>query len=299
MKVRVKALLCAIPYCLLAAVLVIVIFFPKETPEDSHARVVTVWNVDTFEGGKGSRTGFLRSVARKVEKERGGVYFLVTDYTPAGARAALKEGNFPDVLSFGIGLDCFMERCVPLHSEFAGGAANGKCLALPWYKGGYFLFSLTDDFEEEGTCAVSVGGSNLSVVAARYAGIRGEETDSLAAYTGFLNGGYRYLLGTQRDEQRFAARNMTVYRKPLAAYNDLIGYVSVLREGEDAQALLGALLSEETGGRLGEIGMYAPVFEESFRTPSVFSDENALKTIADRARAYDEIKNLDKFLKTV
>ena len=92
---------------------------------------------------------------------------------------------------------------------------------------------------------------------------------------------------------------MTVYRKPLAAYNDLIGYVSVLREGEDAQALLGALLSEETGGRLGEIGMYAPVFAESFRTPSVFSDEKALKTIADRARAYDEIKNLDKFLKTV
>ena len=38
--------------------------------------VLSLWQIDTFEGGKGSRKQFLLSVAREFEKENQGVLIL-------------------------------------------------------------------------------------------------------------------------------------------------------------------------------------------------------------------------------
>ncbi len=296
-----QRILSAIPYFLIAAVLLAVIFFPRPKKEPTQTRVVSVWNVDTFEGGKGSRTAFLKKIARKVEKQRAGVYFLVTNYTIEGAEAAAAQGNAPDLLSFGVGLSVFAEQSFALPYDFAGGSLGGECRAVPWCRGGYFLFSLTDDFDSKGTVALSDGGKNLPEAAAAYAQVRGEKVESQAAYTGFLNGTYRYLLGTQRDVCRFQARGATVYRKPLPLYNDLFQYISVLSNAhrEDAFAFLDVLLSAETAALLGEIGM-EPVEERSSgaHTVNVFTDAEALLKIAESARS-GETKNLDKFLKTI
>ena len=175
-----------LPFLLLLAAAVIV-FVPQKSEKAEARTVVRVWNIDTFEGGKGSRTAFLKSVARELKGE---AYYLVTNYTLEGALSAFAEGDAPDVLSFGVGLSEFAERLLPLKREFAGGELGGKTLAYPWCMGGYYLFSLTD-FEGEGRTALSVGGENLPAVAARLEGISGEETESVAAYTGFLSGKYR------------------------------------------------------------------------------------------------------------
>ncbi len=65
-------------------------------------------------------------------------------------------------------------------------------------------------------------------VAAALNNLSGEEIDSLSAYVAFLNGKYRYLLGTQRDRCRFVSRGVEVYEKPLNEFCDLYQYVSVL-----------------------------------------------------------------------
>ena len=214
----------ALPFALLLFALGVVLLSAEEAEGETRT-VVRVWNVDTFEGGKGSRTAFLRSVARELQGD--GAYYLVTSYTVDGALAALAEGDAPDVLSFGVGLSEFAERLLPLSYSFAGGELGGKTLAYPWCMGGYYLFSLTD-FEGEGRTAVSVGGENLSCVAARLEGIEGEEAESVAAYTGFLSRKYRYLLGTQRDVCRFQARGVTVQARPLTKYCDLFQYIGIL-----------------------------------------------------------------------
>lgn len=199
-------------------------FCAAKSKEAEARTVVRVWNIDTFEGGKGSRTAFLKSVARELQGE---AYYLVTSYTLEGALSAFAEGEAPDVLSFGVGLSEFAERLLPLPYSFAGGELGGKTLAYPWCMGGYYLFSLTD-FEGEGRTALSVGGENLPAVAARLEGITGEETESVAAYTGFLSGKYRYLLGTQRDVCRFQARGVSVQARPLTKYCDLYQYIGIL-----------------------------------------------------------------------
>ena len=206
----------AFPFVLVAVIVLIVVFFPhKKEDEPTQKRVVRIWNVDTFEGGKGSRTSFLRRVALKAEKDNEGVYYFISSYTLEGANAAFEAGEAPDLLSFGIGLSAFAEMSLPLPYSFAGGNTDAGCLAYPWCGGGYYLFSLKDNFEEEGITVISKGGNNLPEVAASMAGITGELAESNAAYVGFLSGKYRYLLGTQRDECRFAARGVSVYKKPL------------------------------------------------------------------------------------
>lgn len=281
-----------LPFLLLLAAAVIV-FVPQKSEKAEARTVVRVWNIDTFEGGKGSRTAFLKSVARELKGE---AYYLVTSYTLEGALSAFAEGDAPDVLSFGVGLSEFAERLLPLPYSFAGGELGGKTLAYPWCMGGYYLFSLTD-FEGEGRTALSVGGENLPAVAARLEGISGEETESVAAYTGFLSGKYRYLLGTQRDVCRFQARGVIVQARPLTKYCDLYQYIGILSsEKRDASlAFVEALLSPEVQGRLSQIGMF-PLANNAERTVSVFSSREALGRLAAAAREGDVP---EKYLKSI
>ena len=288
---------------LIIAVMCMCAFYPeRENGEAIERRVVRIWNVDTFEGGKGSRTNFLKSAARRVEKNRSGVFYLVSSYTPEGAEAAFREGNAPDAISFGVGLSVYAEQSLSLPYSFSGGVLGKDALAYPWCKGGYALFSLTDNFEEAGNTVISCGGSNLPQVSAALSGITGEELPALTAYTKFLGGEYRYLLGTQRDLCRFQSRNVAVYYKPLSEYCDLYQYYSVLssEKKDDCLALLDELLSAPE--KLSDIGMF-PLEGDLFApnpksTLGVFTSSEALKEILETARGSDG-KKLGKFLKTI
>lgn len=297
MKVR-KILKTVLPLLLVALLFLVCAFYPVRREEETARRVVRVWNVDTFEGGTGSRTAFLKSVARRAEAKSGGVYYLVLSLTAEGAKQAFSEGDQPDILSFGTGLSEFAERSLPLPYSFRGGELGGKTLAYPWCAGGYYLFSLTDDFGAAGKTAISCGGKNLPQVAASLGGISGEELPSLTAYTAFLQGSYRYLLGTQRDICRFRARGVAVYSKRLSAFSDLYQYISVLsaEKREDCFTFLAELLSDETQRKVGELGMFSLQESPASSTTGAFLSEEGAASLLGAAR---DGKNLEKFLKSI
>ena len=286
----------AVPFLLLIAVFVAVICYPRADAEESGAiRVLQVWNVDTFEGGKGSRTSFLKRAAAFAEREREDVRYLVKSVTREGALDALSRGELPDVLSFGTGLAEFAEFCLPLGERFAGDDR-----ALPWCRGQYYLFSHTDDFDAEGKTAVSVGGNNLPSVAAYFADVQGEEIASLSAYVDFLGGDYRYLLGTQRDKCRFAARGASVCERALSSFCDLYEYVAVLsRENyDDAIFFVQTLRSDAVQCQLSDIGMLTYAGAEGLTT-GAFAEEGTLSALLAAVRAGAPRKNIENFLKTV
>lgn len=295
------------PFVLAAAIFCAVIFYPNENNAAVETkRIIRIWNVDTFEGGKGSRTSFLKKVALRAEKTAGEVYYLVSSYTLDGAKDAFLNGDKPDILSFGTGLSVFAEYSIPLDYSFGGGETENGCLAYPWCRGGYALFSLDENFDDEGVTAVSCGGNNLSALAAAYHEIDGLLTDSLAAYTGLLSGKYRYLLGTQRDLCRFAARNTAVYYRPLPTYCDLYQYISVLsvEHKDDCDAFLRELFSDEVQSMLSEIGMYSMTGNDDFiagnvqKTVSAFISDDSLKKLAEAA-ANSDLKTAENFLKNI
>ncbi len=293
-----KAVFRLLPFALIAALLCACLCFPRGKRDISAQKIIIeVWNVDTFEGGKGSRTSFLNSVSRTVDEDE--VYFYILSYTKEGAESAFERGIYPDMLTYGLGLDGIAERCVPLPYAFAGGQADGKNLAVPWAAGGYFLFSMTDNFTEKGETAISIGGENLAPVAAYFHDVKGVELASQEAYTRFLNGEFRYLLGTQRDVCRFASRGVTVYTRPLTEYNDLFLYISILSSEKKkiCLRLVEALLSDATQGRLSEIGFHSPASESAVRTANVFTTAEGRERLLFAARENDG-KFLEKYLKS-
>lgn len=295
-----KFLYRALPFLLIAAIVLCTAFFPKAREAEGKKRVVRIWNVDTFEGGKGSRTTFLRRAALLAEKQNPQVFYMIASYTPEGAAAAFNEGSSPDILSFGIGLSEYAESSLPLPVSFAGGETEEGCLAYPWCAGRYYLFSLTEDFETEGETVISKGGNNLPEAVAALEGIGGTTAESTAAYVGFLNGNYRYLLGTQRDECRFSARGVTVYSKALSAYCDLYQYISVLSSAKRADCLvfLQTLLSDEVQDALSDIGMY-PLSSLPTYTVSAFIGQSALAELTELAQSGELQKNPHKYLKSI
>lgn len=286
--------------CLLCvAVFLGVAFYPVKRSVTAERKIIRIWNVDTFEGGKGSRVAFLKECARRVEHDAN-CFYLVTGYTKEGALEARQRGEMPDILSFGIGLDAYLDVSLPLSQVFSGGEIDGQGYAVPWCRGGYFLFS-TSDFSKEGECAISCGGDNLPQVVSSLFGISGECVPSLSAYVRFLNGEFKYLLGTQRDACRFQARGVSVNVKPLSEYNDLYQYCSVLSQENKAECdkFIEALRSEEMQARLSSIGMYPIESEEAHYTVSVFLSSDAREELLSLAQVEHREKMLAKFLKKI
>lgn len=285
-----------LPFLLTAAILTAALLFPVPEAETGEAepRIVHIWNVDTFEGGKGSRSAFLTRVARQCERRAEGVFFRVQSLTKASAEAEMQQGNFPDLLSFGIGLTVDKARCIPFSA-----ASFGVRSAVPWCRGAYYLFSMTEDFSEE-DLVISDGGENLACAAAYFAGIAGEEKESLTAYLDFLGGKYRYLLGTQRDVCRFAARGTQVFIRSLPDYCDLYQYICMFSGEMQTECLrfLAVLFSPGVKDALSEIGML-PADGAQGRTVSPFATPAQLELAAQAVRPGSAEKNPVKFFESV
>ena len=95
--------------------------FPSNTP--THKMILTLWNIDVFEGGMWSRADFLSAVASEYAKD--GVLVMVVSHTIDSAKEMIKRGNTPDMISFGVGADFVTEYAKQLPKiSFLGGEVN-------------------------------------------------------------------------------------------------------------------------------------------------------------------------------
>ena len=270
--------------CALSVFIAVPALTAKSSSPQSRSGIVRLWNIDTFEGGKGSRSAFLNRISAAYEKAHDGVYIMVSSYTAEGAAAAIREGNLPDMLSFGVGFSEAAESCLKINGRsFAGGLVGKECRAVPWCRGGYALFCLEDGFEDAGAAntVVSLGGSNQPLAAAALLPLTGNiaAEESTSAYVRFLNG--KYILGTQRDVCRFASRGVNVYCKPISDYSDLYQYIAVTSRDAEIKKIcddyVESLLGEKNQKKLTEIGMLSPYYD-------IYSSDNPAADELERAR---------------
>lgn len=259
----------------------------KTQKPHSEPLVLRLWHVETFEGGKGSRSAFLKRVAKNFEKTENALV-LVETYTVAGLENAFSVGACPDLLSFARGVPDFLDRALSLPCSFSGGSIGMNTYAYPWCAGQYYLFSETGDFSDvtaENTL-LSVSGA-LTDFSASFFGLRGEfaHEPSTGAYVSFLSGEYKYLLGTQRDICRFETRGRAVKNKPLTDFNDLFQCISVTSEAhaELAFAFVKELLSEQTQSSLGDIGMLSLSDVQAKNILPVFVESDNLLSIREKS----------------
>ena len=109
----------------------------KENGHDNF--VLSLWQVDTFEGGKGSRKQFLNKIALDFERKNQGVFIMAVDMTIDGVQEKFNKNEFPDLISYGVGVDLSNAKIIDTDNSVKGGLINGNTFASAWCKGGYFL----------------------------------------------------------------------------------------------------------------------------------------------------------------
>jgi len=116
--------------------------------------ILTLWHVESFEGGVGNRAEWLKKRALEFEKKYSGVYVDVVKYSPSQLAEKLLENRPFDMLSFGVGIGYdFLTRLRPIQNAPNGvfdnllrsASVDGKYYALPYSSGGYILATRSQD----------------------------------------------------------------------------------------------------------------------------------------------------------
>ncbi len=240
---------------------------PQEQQQSQYMGVLELWNVETFEGGSGSRTSWLTSVASKFEESNKGLFVHVTTLTVEQLREKLADGQTYDIISFSRGVGQYLtdlaELSIPLGDIFSNfclaGQKGGKQYAIPYYAGAYCLFARSSQLPQDDMlqnvlsttytrkigkntvelqpllCGFTPFNSPLSALAMN--GVKGKvnllQNTQYSAYELFLgNKTAVSLLGTQRDIYRLGKRlEMDKIEAlsfcPLGSYTDLVQFVGV------------------------------------------------------------------------
>jgi len=291
---------------------------------ESKTQIIRIWNIDTFEGGKGSRASFLNWVAKQFEKQNKNYLIMVLSHTVTSAKTSILKGEYPDLLSYGTGGAVGCSEFLPIKNfSFKYSTQNGECYGVPWCKGGYFLFTNKEDFTNvnENNCIISEGNYSLAKVACVMESLNIYKcVQSVSAYNDFINGKYDYFIGTQRDIVRLNIRGVNYKVKPIYAFSDLYQYVSILNveNGKYSSCLkfIEFLTSKNIQEKLKNIGMMSEFFDiydtndvalyeyqknKAKQGISSFCTEEVYEQISDLAEKIlkgdnESVKNLKNFL---
>ncbi len=248
------------------------------TQSQEYKGIITMWQIDGFEGGTGSRKQFLLKVARGFEKENNGVLIMVVDQTYQSATESIKNGKLPDLISYSNGLESsnILTEITP-SKTIPSCQMGGKTYATAWCRGGYVLISnpeLTQEVipnNEIDCLLVSQGEYTEHLTAIVMEGIKVKSVKvkkPMDAYVEFVAGKMPYFLGTQRDLVRLNNRGMNVNAYPLVGFNDLYQYVSVTSteqlKGVYAEKFIEYLISEKVQSKLTEIKMFSEYYKLNF-----------------------------------
>lgn len=229
--------------CLLACVAVCIfvpcIAFAEDGKNISSKEksLLRVWEIDSFEGGKGSRADFLQKIGNKYS-EISDCYVTVTSVSAEAARLNIGQGNVPDLISYGAGIY---------------GIENYLQGWVRWCFGSYCFLTLdiNADFTDINTenTLINAGKDNFSQIAALLTGIGGADTEkSTGAYVKLIGGQYKYLLGTQRDIFRLRTRGENFRVKAVRQFNDLYQNISITTlcaNKAEAQGFIDFLLGKQ------------------------------------------------------
>ncbi len=206
----------------------ILIFSPLYLPkinagastDDKNIIVLNIWQIDNFEGGQGSRTGYLQRIGDDFRAENSNVFIKVNSVSSESIATNLNNGNIPDMISYGAGI-------TGLENYLSGEAPY-----VTWCRGGYCILAVDEsaDFTDISplNTVINSGKDNLTGAVALLCGLNGAKEDNpTSAYLKLIGQKYKYLLGTQRDIFRLKTRNTPFKVFPVNVFNDLYQDISI------------------------------------------------------------------------
>lgn len=245
------------------------------TEAESYLGVISMWQIDSFEGGVGSRKQFLLKVARGFEKKNKGVLVMVSNMTKDGAEENFKNGVFPDIISYGNGLNLQNVSEFEVTNTVKGGLVGDKVFATAWCRGGYAIITNPNCQKNSENNKLLISKSEYTqplislIVSDEQKTENVEILQPMDAYVKFVSGKIKSFLGTQRDVNRLEARGMQVQVSPLSGYNDLYQYVSITSSDQlkryYSEKFVNYLVSEQVQKQLNSIGMFSCFYNVEFQ----------------------------------
>ena len=230
--------------------------------------VLTLYNLDSFEGGVGSRADFLSRAALRFEKKYKGVFVQVVPVSEYELTDRLGRGLLPDLFLYSYGYDHFLADYVQDYTGRVNFLDNLDVSehAVPVWMGGYFTFARAG----EHPYVAGYGAFNDPVLACVLANdelvpehVEGQK----AAYEQFVFH-EKNLIGTQRDVIRTEKDGENVAASPLGGFSDLVQFGAVVPINEErayfSQLFLEYLTSDEVQKDLGRIGMFSTTGERLY-----------------------------------
>ncbi len=277
----------------------------------TYQGIITVWQIDSFEGGTGSRKQFLLNCGASFEKKHKGVLIMVTTHTINSAEENFKNGVYPDLISYGVGLDVQNVSQIKTEKPLSVACLGDKEYGAVWCRGVYCLIENVN-YKGKDNFSVTVSKGNytnplvaLTEVEKGY--VVNKVLTPLDAYVNFVSGNTRYLLGTQRDVVRLNNRGFEYELQALNGFSDLNQFISVVSENEQkrfyAEQFVNYLLSDEIQKTLNSIAMFSALHtisydEENLQKLSNAKIDNGVSMFAKK----ESISNLnslsEEYLKT-
>lgn len=259
---------------LLSLSIVITVFVGKDkiaeqieiVESKEYKGIISLWHIDGFEGGTGSRKQFLLKVAREFEKQNPGVLIMVINHTFSSAKEGLDKGDYPDLISYSNGLELSGLIELTCNRATKGGYIGNKLYATSWCCGGYTLIKNPNAVDKkQDTVIVSQAEFTQPILAMMLEGLEFDNIEvyePLDAYIKFTSNKITYFLGTQRDIVRLNNRGIEVESTPLTAYNDLYQYISLTgldaKKNVYASRFIDFLVSDRVQSQLNTICMFSP-----------------------------------------
>lgn len=259
-----------------------------DTTPTPYKGVISIWQVDSFEGGVGSRKQFLLKIARWYEKNNDGVLFMVTNQTEEGVKESIKNGELPDIISFGTGVDVSGFSQINIDRVSKGGKIGEECFAVAWCRGGYFLIynpsivSNVDNIKEIENLLVSQGQFTQPLTALTMQGIVAKNIEvkkPMDAYVKFVEGKTPFFLATQRDIFRLKNRGYEFGAVAITEFNDLYQYAVITSTDQTkrfyAQSFLQFLLEDKAQQSLSSIGMFSDFTKVDYQDDCLLAIQSA------------------------
>lgn len=131
---------------------------PQNQPSAQYKGVIELWNVETFEGGCGSRSTWLTNKSAKFESANKGLFVHVTNLSVEQLKQKLQDGQTFDLICFSRGVgNIVKDYLAPQTSNvmsarenfLISGQINGQQYAMPLYAGAYCLFARETQLSED------------------------------------------------------------------------------------------------------------------------------------------------------
>lgn len=247
--------------------------FSVSLKEQKNLEIISIWHIETFEGGGKARIEYLKNVARDIEKENSNILFLIKQIEPNNLENELNSAT-PQIISFGYGVGNIV---LPLLKHFnstfdirdeliESGSFNQKFYAAPYIVSGYSFF--THSIE---SYLFHCGQTNYTKPENIYTNLNltlNVKETQYEAYKSFVYNKKVKLLGTARD--LFKVNNLNNIGRtnaiisPVSSYTDLIQYIGICENNFMIKMFVEKVLSTKYQQTLSDYSLFSSLYNKLY-----------------------------------